>query len=63
MSKPGTSTLGWIHFGVIASGVIAGAFGFLPLPFSGGLVVAAVAGEVKNYLTKKQTDQENSMKE
>ena len=61
-AKPGQATLLWIHFGITASAVIASAGGFLPIPFGLGPALAASASAVQAELTKKETDQENSMK-
>ena len=59
---PGQATLLWIHFGITASAIIASVGGFLPIPFGLGGVLAASATAVGAELTKKEADQENSMK-
>jgi uncharacterized membrane protein len=61
MTKPGTTTLHWIHFGVAASTIIASLAGLLPIPFGVGVILATAASEGKNVLIRKQTDQEKSM--
>jgi hypothetical protein len=61
-SKPGTATLLWLHFGLTASALIASFGGLIPLPFGIGPALAASARLVGEELTKKETDQEGSMK-
>ena len=62
MSKPGQSTLLWIHFGITASALIKSLGGFLPLPFGTSAALVASASLVAEELAKKEKDQENSMK-
>lgn len=42
-----------LHFGISASAVLAVAGGFIPGPI--GVIVAATAGPVKNYLSRIAT--------
>ena len=52
MSAAPTVQIAWywhaLHFGVVASSVLAVAGGFIPGPV--GVIIAATAGPVKNYL-------------
>jgi hypothetical protein len=61
-SKPGQATMLWLHFGITASAIISSFGGLLPIPFGLGPVLAQSATQVQTLLTRKETDQENSMK-